>query len=338
MLHSDELLGGLQLDLQFDPALASPGEPEATLASTSYRVDGELVDPGVYRLLISATSASGLPDGGIAALPVSLLQSIAPGSSALTISEVIVANAYGLQSSYEVSPFIQLIKPLVGNLEPGQPFEIGADADFSSSGVDQIDILVDGVLAGSLSSGSSKVQWSPAEPGPTRVVALGRRDDGSSFESDSIELQVAGQRLLNFPSWQSYHFGDAADDDAISDPLADADGDQRWNIWEYAEGTHPLVKDQPPLDRRPFFVSDDSGRYLAIRMRRRIQTDDLSLGALARSNLTKTPEEAVATQLEQAGNFEIVTFHTRLSTTESPTGFLQIEVDLEELPPPASDP
>lgn len=338
MVQSDEILGGLQLELQFDPTLIRFGTPATTVTEVPYRVDGEEVDNGHYRLLVSATTPSGLPTGDIVSLPATLLRNVPAESSAITLTEVIVANAYGLQRNYQLAPFIRLIQPLASELEPGQPFDIGATADFASGDIDRIDILVDGVLAGSLTPGSPSIQWAPPEPGPTRVVALSQLENGDSVESDSMVLQVAGQRLLNFADWRSYHFGDQADNEMVSSPLVDADGDRRWNIWEYAEGTNPMVSDQAPVDRRPFFVSDPSGRYLAIRMRRRIQTDDLSLGSLVRTDLSTPPVAGAATQLEEAGNFEIITFHTRLSTREAPTGFLQIEVDLDDPPPPDPEP
>lgn len=91
--------------------------------------------------------------------------------------------------------------------------------------------------------GSGTVRGTP----PTSVaggfgVTLRVADDGSpsQFADQSYVLIVTG----GFAAWQARHFNLPAEQ-ALADPLGDADGDRLFNLGEYAYGRNPRVPDNP---------------------------------------------------------------------------------------------
>jgi len=333
LLGTNAQLAGIQIELSFDPALASIGDPEVASTATRFRTIGSGVGVGEYRLLVLGEQGDVLPSGRIVNLPITLKQNVAAGQSAVTMTEVMIADEYGLERSYAMAPYLEVLPPNNGEaVEPLAPVSLSTVADFGGGDITDVEIYANGRLIGSFGSGETPPDWTPEEPGTTRIKAVGVRSDGSSVESAAVEVPVNGPLLEDYDTWKAYYFSVAdAADAQVSGPTQDPDSDNRNNLREYAEGSNPTVSDDPPVSPSPFFVQNSGKSYFAVRMRRRIQVSDVAVSAVVSSDLAN-PTESAVTNLEEAGNFEVVTFHSLSSLEEQGKGFLQIVVSQPEAP------
>ncbi|MBK1833198.1 hypothetical protein [Roseibacillus ishigakijimensis] len=335
LLDSDNRLGGLQIEISFDSSLAEIGIPQEEESIHRFRAVGAAISDTHYRLLILGEEGDLLPNGRLLTLPVTLKADVPKGSRALAMSGVIVSDDYGLEKSFRVAPYIELSLPNTGEpVDPGNPLAIGALADFAADGITHVDILANGQIIGSLGSSEEDVTWAPLEPGPALVRAVATTSTGEIINSSKVEVTVAGDPLANYPAWVAYHFPTLSEETPSLQPEGDHDGDGRSNLWEYAEGTNPKVWDQAPLPSTPFFLQEGNQKYFAVRMRRRIEVEDLNVRALSTTDLSQPGEESAVTDLEEAGSFEVVTFHAVNSVSNEPKGFMRIEISQPESPTP----
>ncbi len=325
LLGTDRRLAGIQIELSFDSTAAAIGTPVALSGESRFRVAGSEISAGAYRLLILGEQGDLLPSGRLLTIPVTLSSDAL--QSVLAMSEIMIADEYGLERNYLMAPYLELMPPNGGMaVDPLTPMPLSALADFGNSGVTSVQLFANGQLIGSVANGGPAVDWTPEEPGKATLKAVGILPDGSEVESGTVDVDVNGETLDDYEAWKAFYFSEAdAADPSKSDSTQDPDGDGRDNLREYAEGTKPMVKDAPPVSPAPFFIEDAGKKYFAVRMRRRIQVPDLEVKAIASSDLQETASSPV-TDLEEAGNFEVVTFHTATALSESSRGFLQIEV------------
>lgn len=327
LLNTTRRLGGLQVELNFDQAVAEIGTPTVATTTKRLRVAGSTTAPGKYRLVLFGEEKDLLPSGRLLTIPVTLKQSVPAGGTAISMEEVMLSSEFGLSRSFEMAPYLEVAGPITdGPINPGSAVSLPALADFNTRGITRVQYFSNGELLGTATPSDSFVSWTPSEPGLATIRAIGTTADGKTVNASPITLQVDGTRISTYQTWVDFYFDAAqATDAGISAPTQDPDGDGRDNRREYAEGTNPLTADSPVISPEPFFVRNGSEDYLAVRMRRRVRVPDVAVTAKAGSDLANLGQ-ANATDLEAAGNFEIVTFHTTRSLSTSQRGFLQVVI------------
>lgn len=327
LLGTDARIGGIQVELSFDPNEAEIGIPEKAENFARYRLAGNEVAAGRYRLLILAEEGDVLPSGRLGTLPVTLKSTISGDDQAVVMSEVILADDYGLRKNYQIAPYVEVPVPNGGEaVDPLAAIPLAAFVDFGSGEISRVDLFVDGRRLGSIPQGGANLLWTPSEPGKARIKAVATLTDGSSIESEPVDVTVNGEQITSYDLWKAFHFPpDGAADSLVSGPYRDPDHDGRNNLREYAEGTNPIEKDEPPIEDSMYFTENGGDRFFGVRMRRRIDVDDVEVNALTSTDLENF-QDAGVTDLEEAGNFEIVTFHTLTPFSSSKRGFLKIEV------------
>ena len=325
-LAGDTALGGMQIELTYDPTAGSFGTPQRLIESSTYRAAGEVIAPGNYRLLVMATGQGALPTGKLVNIPFTLSEAVSPDTAVVSMQEVILADTFGLERAFSMAPYIEFLAPSENQiLAPGAPVILDSLADFGGD-LEQVELFADGVFVGRLTPGSGSLTWTPQEPGPTVLQPFGRIADGTILRADQLTVTVPGEPLRDYETWKNFYFtSEQSADDSVSGPSADPDEDQRSNLVEYSEGTSPLVADETLADTKPFFMETNGQSHLALRIRRRVLVDDVEHTVAASTDLRNETTAEIVDQ-EPGGNFEIVTFQTPDSISESPRGFLSIKV------------
>lgn len=137
--------------------------------------------------------------------------------------------------------------------------------------------------------------WYPATDGTGRSLVL--RDTATAYDaygeaaSWGISKSSEGEPgatvkviAQSYYGWDNFHFtGAEREDDLVSGPYADPDGDGRVNWVEYALGSDPWVSDVDPIELS--WVTSEKMRFAALSFRRPINALDVKYSLQATSDL-----------------------------------------------------
>lgn len=325
------VIAGLQIDLVFNPLeVEFPDPPTLSAIHDSHSINGSVIEAGRYRLIVVALAETPIRSGELATLPIRFKQTIPETSQAVTLSEVMVSNRYGLESSFSFSPFVALNGLTPGmEVAPGQSLPIEAVAFGFESDLQRLEVLINGQLVGVSSSAPFSATWTPIEPGAVLVTAIARDASGQQVIAPGVEVNVPGELLESYDAWRAFFFTPAEQaDPSLSGPTADFDKDGTLNIFEFLSGTNPKATERLGDSFEHATINDGGQEFLTLTVVRRSQLGDTTLKAISSNNLAfLDTAEAVPVSFEQLGDFQRITFRDTIPISDTERRFIRVELD-----------
>lgn len=336
-LETDESIAGIQLDVNFDPSLVLVSAVDgAGVDGPSGKYWAHSTQAGRLRIVVMPPPGETLSSGILTEIPVTLLAEQPVPRTLFALSRVDISDRYGLSLSFSAGAFMDIaIDGSSGNqVQPGTPVTVEAVAFGTNGNPQALDLTVNGRHLGFSSDGRIQVSYIFLEPGISLVTAMTRASGNQPASTLDKEVVVGGNIIRSFSQWQNFWFNaDQLANPAISSLQADWDGDQKNNLREYIEGTSPLEADRPGFPTGAFILTEAGNRYLAMRIPRRADANDLEFNFSAVDTVTSTATPGTGSLVfvgsEVFGNIEVQTWRDSLPLSDKSIRFLKAAASIK---------
>lgn len=293
-LASDDALVGLQIDFGYDPLLVDPGTPAigGDLFS-SFKVASSIIESGRMRIVLYSEDNNILRNGNVISIPLSVTGEIPQGTPGLQVLEVQLADLKGLNRTYALAPFIDLINPEEADQFPlGEQVNVEVEAYAAVGNLQSVQLFVDGDLTATATSAPYSFSFTPGERG-THDLLVVATDAGTIQSEDRKAIYI----LSGFDDWLAGHLSQTQ----LINPFvggidSDPDGDGLRNLIEYLDNSSPLI----PEDNRPLnteLMEIGGIIYLSLTLHMPTEMDDVDYSVYATSQLDRAegdpPDAAV---------------------------------------------
>lgn len=240
-LVSTDSLVGLQIDFGFDPAVVAVGEPSlGTALGSPFEVSYSIPREGILRVLVYSVLNNAFDNGQVLNVPLTFSQTVASGTRGLEVVEVQLANSGGLNASYALAPYVEILSPSdESEIRIGQELMVEVGAFASTGSLRSVELFVDNVLTDISNVGSPTFAWTASSRGEHNLVVV------ATNESDvKSQVSIALSVLSRFDDWAAINFDEQGRlNPFTSGAKADPDRDGVPNGIEYIRDSDPNAPD-----------------------------------------------------------------------------------------------